>query len=578
MNSTNRHSEPEPPMPAHGGRSIRHDDRGLSTPVTHSLSIGMTTVLIFGLILAANGYLENQQEAGARQQIETVGTELATQLEDAARLGGDSQQATLRVDQPAAVMSDTYSVSLEPPGECPLVSSANTCLEVDVARGGENLVRGFPVHNDSNVHVSIDRLDSTTFTLAATRTGGTSTTSGVIPMDQTLSIGIAKGVNPHSTGRVLNPFNRPPIAKFTLNRSFPQSGQPIQFNASNSRDPDGTIDAYHWIFDNQTVSPPVNMSNEGARYNTSLGSGETNVTLKVVDDEGGIGTVSRNITVSGLTYDTGSMNTDPSCNYIPPDAIEEGRYKITNVDSNNVLKVESSNTGNGENVEHGGFSDNDHELWNITTVGTDIYRLTPAHTTDKALDVEGVSSSDGANVHQWEYNNGNNQHWEIKDNGDGTYRIIADHSGKALTAESSGNVVQDDSTSIDDSQKWELDQQNPGKCLSFTVENDWNSGITLSDLLLNSEANYLENNYGAEMMVDIGNDGSWDHNVELGKLSFPKDGDGTIVEIPHISIPRNEEVEIQLRGLRGGGNPIQTTVGLRYWYDDKSYRTVFEDE
>ncbi|WEL21753.1 PKD domain-containing protein [Halorhabdus sp. BNX81] len=543
----------------------------------------MTTVLIFGLILAANGYLENQQEAGARQQIETVGTELATQLEDAARLGGDSQQATLRVDQPAAVMSDTYSVSLEPPGECPLVSSANTCLEVDVARGGENLVRGFPVHNDSNVHVSIDRLDSTTFTLTATRTGGTSTTSGVIPMDQTLSIGIAKGVNPHSTGRVLNPFNRPPIAKFTLNRSFPQSGQTIQFNASNSRDPDGTIDAYHWIFDNQTVSPPVNMSNEGARYNTSLGSGETNVTLKVVDDEGGIGTVSRNITVSGLTYDTGSMNTDPSCNYIPPDAIEEGQYKITNEDSNDVLEVENGDTSDGANVEHGGYNNNDHELWNITAVGNKVYRLTPAHATDKALDVSGGSTSDGANIIQWGYSGGDNQHWEIKDNGDGTYRIIAVHSGDALTADPySDDVFQYSLTSpLADSQKWKLKQikkATGGKCLSFTVENDWNSGITLSDLLLNSEANYLENNYGAEMMVDIGNDGSWDHNVELGKLSFPKDGDGTIVEIPHISIPRNEEVEIQLRGLRGGGNPIQTTVGLRYWYDDKSYRTVFEDE
>jgi len=307
MKAKNHQDKPDAPTAVRGGRSIRRDDRGISTPVTHSLSIGITTVMIFGLIFAANGYLEDQQDAGARQQVESIGTELASQLEDAARLGDDSQRATLRVDQPATVMSNTYSVSLEPPGgECPMGSSASVCLEVDVTRGGENLVRGFPVHNDSNIQVSIARLDSSTFTLAATRTGGASTRSSVIPMDQTLTIGIGKGIDARSTGQVLNPFNRPPIAKFTFEPGFPDSSDTMEFNASNSRDPDGTIEAYHWIING------TNISSTGEKYSTSLDMGNNTVTLKVVDDEDGIATTTRTISVSGLEYQD-DMPVAPSC-------------------------------------------------------------------------------------------------------------------------------------------------------------------------------------------------------------------------------------------------------------------------
>lgn len=284
------------------------DGRGMATPITHALALGITTILVIGLISTATAYLDHQKTTGEFEQVETIGAELASQLEDAARLGSDSVQSTLRVDQPSSVMSNAYSVRLVDPGDCSLDSNPNACLVVDVSRSGEDLVREFPVNNASNVDVSLTRLDPTTFGIAATRTGGGSTSSGLVSMDRTISIGIAADVDEHAVGEEIDTLNKPPIAKFTFEPPFPDSNRKIEFDASQSRDPDGTIDAYHWIIDG------TNASFEGVTYETPspLDPGNHNVILKVVDENGGVATTTRMITVSGLEYN-GDMQNNPSC-------------------------------------------------------------------------------------------------------------------------------------------------------------------------------------------------------------------------------------------------------------------------
>ena len=44
--------------------------------------------------------------------------------------------------------------------------------------------------------------------------------------------------------------NQPPVASFTFTPANPAPGQPVQFDASSSYDPDGTITSYRWDFDN----------------------------------------------------------------------------------------------------------------------------------------------------------------------------------------------------------------------------------------------------------------------------------------------------------------------------------------
>jgi len=412
------------------------DERGISTPITHSMSIAITTVLIFGLIFAANAYLDDQREIGARQQVESIGTELTAQLEDAARLGTDSRQATIRVDQPANVMSNPYSVSLDSGGECRVNASA--CLVVDASRSGGDLVREFPVQNASNVRVSIQRLDSTTFTLGAVRTGGASAASSVVPIDQTLQIGVGSTVG-RSGGTALNPFNRPPIAEFTFEPTLPDSSDDIEFDASASRDPDGSIVSYHWYIDGTNVSSGVNYDHIGG-----LSPGTHRVTLKTVDDEDGVGNKTRTIAVSGLEYNE-DIGTTPSC-------------------------------------------------------------------TD-------------------------------------------------------------------------------GKCVGFTMTNTWSEPITLSHLSIEEESgsnkiHYKNNSHDGpsdsvpdpELRIDTNGDGVWDGTKEFNgddPLYLSGKEDGVIVPIDPLDVAPGETITVQVRGFRGGGNPIEPTIGLRYWVDETSHRTIF---
>jgi PKD repeat protein len=77
-------------------------------------------------------------------------------------------------------------------------------------------------------------------------------------------------------------LNRPPVASFTESALTVYAGEVIQFNASGSYDPDGTIVSYTWNFGDgnvtTTASPIIN--------HTYTAPGTYNVTLTVTDDDG----------------------------------------------------------------------------------------------------------------------------------------------------------------------------------------------------------------------------------------------------------------------------------------------------
>jgi PKD repeat protein len=92
----------------------------------------------------------------------------------------------------------------------------------------------------------------------------------------------------------ITPFLAPPTATFSMDPHNPVVGQTIEFNASASVDPDGTIVTYVWDFGDETSSkeevPTITHS-----YTVA---GKYTVKLKVVDDHG----ISRSNTTT-LTVD-----------------------------------------------------------------------------------------------------------------------------------------------------------------------------------------------------------------------------------------------------------------------------------
>ena len=76
--------------------------------------------------------------------------------------------------------------------------------------------------------------------------------------------------------------NQPPVALFTFSPTNPFPGQAVTFDAGSSYDPDGSITAYHWDFNNDGV---VDASGQVVTHSFPS-PGVYTVRLRVVDDQG----------------------------------------------------------------------------------------------------------------------------------------------------------------------------------------------------------------------------------------------------------------------------------------------------
>ncbi|MGQ9460655.1 MAG: PKD domain-containing protein [Candidatus Bathyarchaeaceae archaeon] len=114
-----------------------------------------------------------------------------------------------------------------------------------------------------------------------------------------------------STKTVLPP-NKPPVAIFTESATTVFTNEIIQFNASTSYDPDGTIVSYHWNFGDGNFATGVFVEHSYAD------NGAYTVTLTVTDDDGATDTATStkyvlnrppvaNFTESAKTVSTGEI-------------------------------------------------------------------------------------------------------------------------------------------------------------------------------------------------------------------------------------------------------------------------------
>ena len=98
--------------------------------------------------------------------------------------------------------------------------------------------------------------------------------------------------------------NLPPIANFSYSPEKPVVNQTTIFNASNSTDPDGTIENYEWDFgEGNTTSTP-----EPIITHSYALAGDYTVNLTVTDDDGATNSTNKTITVysPAAIFDTGS--------------------------------------------------------------------------------------------------------------------------------------------------------------------------------------------------------------------------------------------------------------------------------
>lgn len=91
--------------------------RGVSITLSYILTLGITTVLISGLIVAGSGFVIDQREQVIDQELTVIGNQLAGTVEQADRLANASQgdPTTLYINEtfPQQVTGSPYTVELK---------------------------------------------------------------------------------------------------------------------------------------------------------------------------------------------------------------------------------------------------------------------------------------------------------------------------------------------------------------------------------------------------------------------------------------------------------------------------------
>jgi PKD repeat protein len=90
--------------------------------------------------------------------------------------------------------------------------------------------------------------------------------------------------------------NTPPTADFVFSPTNPQPGETVYFDAAASTDPDGSIKSYQWNFGDNKKTDPSDSPLAEHTYESPVTTTYT-VTLRVKDNDGAEGVVSKEVTV-----------------------------------------------------------------------------------------------------------------------------------------------------------------------------------------------------------------------------------------------------------------------------------------
>jgi hypothetical protein len=279
---------------------IGPDNRGVTSTLTTALTIGITTILILGIVFAAGAFLDNQRQTSTESELRTIGNRLATEIASVDAVAQRGGNVTVESSQPVRIAGNTYSVVVRTGSACDRSRfHSETCLELSYDR--PDVTTYVPVRNSSAV--SVESASSGTFAISATGSGYTGGDDRVSPqqVDLDTTVGVANEA-PIDAPIDASLGNRPPVASFEFEPTSPWDGQGVTFDASGSSDPDGSINAYRWDFtgdgtvDNVTTDPVITRT---------FSAGSREVTLTVEDDEGTtVESSPRFIGVSGLVYNS----------------------------------------------------------------------------------------------------------------------------------------------------------------------------------------------------------------------------------------------------------------------------------
>lgn len=98
------------------------DARAVSTTIGYALTLGITALLVTGLLIAGGGFLQEQRETSTRAELQVIGHQVASDIASADRLAGsDVSEVSIRRSLPERVTGSAYSITVESSAQSHLV-------------------------------------------------------------------------------------------------------------------------------------------------------------------------------------------------------------------------------------------------------------------------------------------------------------------------------------------------------------------------------------------------------------------------------------------------------------------------
>jgi len=139
----------------------RVDDRGVSTVVGFVLTLGITSLLVIGLLVGTSGFVDGQRQGTIRDEMEVLGQQIAADIAAADRLvraGGDT--VTIERPLPNDVTGLSYRITID--GGQPvniILATSNPDISVEVTVRTVTDVPGTTTLNGGDVEVVYDESD-----------------------------------------------------------------------------------------------------------------------------------------------------------------------------------------------------------------------------------------------------------------------------------------------------------------------------------------------------------------------------------------------------------------------------------
>ena len=132
-------------------------DRGVSIAVTHVLTIGITTILIAGLLFGAGSLLSGESDRSTDRSLHIIGEELSGEVSSVDRLAGhENDTIAVTSKQPRMVAGSSYEVELQPTcdEEAPVVNETQPCLALTGNNGDVAVYVPVILSDETNVERS----------------------------------------------------------------------------------------------------------------------------------------------------------------------------------------------------------------------------------------------------------------------------------------------------------------------------------------------------------------------------------------------------------------------------------------